>query len=71
MIIYKGKITGKDIENLDKEEQLIYYKTDDIAITIDRIEDNYVVRKKRISDNKKIDEEILRTIDETLEFIEN
>ena len=71
MIIYKRKITKEDIFNLDKKEQLIYYKTDDIAITIDRIEDKYVVRKKRISDNEKIDEKIIKPIEEILDFIEN
>lgn len=71
MIIYKRNITEEDILNLDKEEQLIYYKTDDIAITINKIEDNYVVRKKRISDNSKIYEKTIKTIEEILDFIEN
>ena len=71
MIIYKRKITKEDIENLDKEEQLIYYKTDDIAITINRIDDRYLARKKRIADNEKIDEKLLNTIDEALDFIGN
>lgn len=70
MIIYKRKITEEDIANLDKEEQLIYYKTEDFAITINRIEDEYLVRKKRISDYEKIDEKIIKTIDDALDFIE-
>lgn len=71
MIIYKRKITKEDIGNLDMEEQLIYYKTEDFAITINKIEDEYLVRKKRISDNEKIDEKLIETIDEILDFIEN
>ena len=34
MIIYKRKITLEDVANLDDGEELIYYKTDNIAITI-------------------------------------
>lgn len=46
MIIYKRKITREDVSNLDKDEQLIYYKTDTVAIVIDQSNNRYILRKK-------------------------
>lgn len=71
MIIYKRKITLEDVTNLDDGEELIYYKTDNIAITINQSNDRYIVRKKQIADNKLIDEVFLKTVDEVINFIEN
>ena len=71
MIIYKRKITEKDIGNLENEEKLIYYKADNAAVTIDKINDGYLIRKKEISENEMTDEIFLKTIDESMKFIEN
>ena len=71
MIIYKRKITSEDIGNLKNNEKLIYYKTEDIAITIDKVDDKYLVRKKEISNDETIEEIILKTVDKTLKLIEN
>ena len=71
MIIYKRKITLEDVANLDDGEELIYYKTDNIAITINQSNDRYIVRKKQIADNKLMDEVFLKTVDEVIDFIEN
>ena len=71
MIIYKRKITQEDIINLKIHEELIYYKTEDIAITVDKVDDNYVLRKRGISENELIDEIVLKTVNETMEHMEN
>lgn len=60
-----------DICNLDKDEELIYYKTDDVAIVVDKVNDKYVARKKRISDNELIEEELLKRVDEVMDFAQN
>ena len=71
MIIYKRKITLEDVANLDDGEELIYYKTDNIAITINQSNDRYIVRKKQIADNELMDESFLKTVYEVIDFIEN
>lgn len=71
MIIYKRKITPKDIINLKHHEELIYYKTEDIAITVNKVDDNHVIRKMDISENELIDEIVLKTVNKTVEHIEN
>ena len=56
MIIYKREMTLEDIANLDEDEELIYYMADNIAITINKSNNQYIVRKKQISDNELIEE---------------
>ena len=71
MIIYKRELTGEDVNNLDNDEELIYFKTDTIVISIIKIYNGYGVRIKQISNNELIDEATLNTIDEIMEYIEN
>ena len=71
MIVYKRKLTMEDVCNLDKDEELIYYKTGDVAIVVEKVNDKYVARKKRISDNELIDEELLKRVDEVMDFAWN
>lgn len=70
MIIYKRDITWEDVAGLDEDEELIYYKGDDIAVTVIQHDDRYIVRKRQISDNKIIGEAPLNTVDEVMDFIE-
>lgn len=69
MIVYKRELNADDLENLDDEEELIYYKSDKVAITIDIVKDLFIVRKKSIFDNKLIEEAFLKTIGEVMEFV--
>ncbi len=62
-------MTLEDIANLDEDEELIYYMADNIAITINKSNNQYIVRKKQISDNELIEEAFLNTIDEIMNFI--
>lgn len=71
MIVYKRKLTMEDVDNLVMDEELIYYKTEDIAIVVLKINDGYVVRKKGISENELIDEAVLKRVEEVIEFVQN
>lgn len=70
MIIYKRELEREDAENLSNNEELIYYKSEDIAITINRVENRFIVRKVRIGDGEKLQESLLNTLDEAMEFID-
>lgn len=61
----------EDVTNLDKDEELIYYKTDDVAIVILRIDERYVLRKKGISENDLIDEVLLEGLDGVMDFVKS
>lgn len=69
MIVYKRELNADDLENLDDEEELIYYKSDKVAIIIVIAKDRFLARKKLISDNKLIEESFLNTIEDVLEFV--
>lgn len=69
MIVYKRKLTVEDLINLNDDEQLVYYKNENNAITINHINDFYLVREKQISNNELIEEVTLKTINEIMEFI--
>lgn len=64
MIVYNRKIDVKDFNSMEKGEELIYYKDNNIAYTINRIIDNnnYIVRKKKIFNNQLVEEKMCKTI---------
>lgn len=69
MIIYKRELNKDDLDNLKKEEELIYYMSEEIAITINIVNDSFIARKKRIFDSKLLEESILKTSSEVIEFV--
>lgn len=70
MIVYKRLLQKKDIQNLEDDEELIYYKDNNIAFTINQTSDNYIVRKKKIFNNELIDERFLKTIEQVVKIVE-
>ena len=70
MIVYKRKVKNRDVQNLNKGEELIYYKDNNIAFTINEVNDNYVVRKKKIFNNELIDERFVQTIEQLIKIVE-
>ena len=70
MIVYNRKLEKIDISNLDDEEELIFYKDNNIAFTINKIDDSYVLRKKKIFNNELIDERFLKTIEQVVKIVE-
>ena len=69
MIIYKQKLKKEHIMDLRKNEELIYYKSNEVAICINNLEDRFVVRKKRISNNELIKESFFKSIEKIMEFV--
>ena len=68
MIVYKRKLEIEDIGNLSNDEELIYYRDEEIAFTVIKVKDKYMARKKVICSNEKIDEKVLNNIGEVIEF---
>ena len=70
MIVYNRKLEKKDILSLRDEEELIFYKDNNIAFTINQIDNNYVWRKKRIFNNELVDERFLKTAEQIIKVVE-
>ena len=70
LIVYNRKMEKKDILNLDTEEELIFYKNNNIAFTLNHVNGNYVLRKKKIFNNELIDERFIKTAEQILKIVE-
>ena len=70
LIVYNRKLEKKDILNLRAEEELIFYKDNNIAFTINQIDNNYVLRKKKIFNNELVDERFLKTTEQIIKVVE-
>ena len=70
LIVYNRKLEKKDILNLRDEEELIFYKDNNIAFTINQIDNNYILRKKKIFNNEVIDERFVKTADQLIKIVE-
>ena len=70
LIVYNRKLEKIDISNLDDEEELIFYKDNNIAFTINKIDDSYVLRKKKIFNNELIDERFVKTGEQIVKIVE-
>lgn len=70
MIVYNRKLEKKDILSLRDEEELIFYKDNNIAFTINQIDNNYVLRKKKIFNNELVDERFLKTVEQIIKVVE-
>lgn len=70
LIVYNRKLEKKDILSLRDEEELIFYKDNNIAFTINQIDNNYILRKKKIFNNEVIDERFVKTADQLIKIVE-
>lgn len=70
MIVYNRKIEKKDILSLQGSEELIFYKDNNIAFTINQVDNNYIIRKKKIFNNEVIDERFVKTADQLIKIVE-
>lgn len=70
LIVYNRKLEKKDILSLRDEEELIFYKDNNIAFTINQIDNNYVLRKKKIFNNELVDERFLKTAEQIIKVVE-
>lgn len=67
-IVYKRKLKKEDFINFD--EQIIYYKDDNIAFIIVKADNTYFVRKKKIFNNQLMLEIAAKTINQILKIVE-
>lgn len=67
-IVYKRKLKKEDFVNFD--EQIIYYKDDNIAFIIVQADNTYFVRKKKIFNNQLMLEIAAKTINQILKIVE-
>lgn len=67
-IVYKRKLKKEDFVNFD--EQIIYYKDDNIAFIIVQTDNTYFVRKKKIFNNQLMLEMAAKTINQVLKIVE-
>lgn len=67
-IVYKRKLKKEDFVNFD--EQIIYYKDDNIAFIIVQTDNTYFVRKKKIFNNQLMLEIAAKTINQVLKIVE-
>ena len=70
LIVYNRKIEKKDILSLKDSEELIFYKDNNIAFTINQVYNYYIIRKKKIFNNEGIDERFVKTADQLIKIVE-
>lgn len=70
MIVYRRGLKKEDILNLDDDEELIYYKDNNIAFTILEVDNNYVLRKKKIFNNQLVSERFVKTPEQVIKVVE-
>lgn len=70
MIVYKRKLKKEDVQQLDDNEELIYYYSNNIAYTIVSIDNSYAVRKKKVFNNQLVEERMLKTIEQVIKVVE-
>lgn len=70
MIVYKRKLKKEDVQQLDDNEELIYYYSNNIAYTIVSVDNSYAVRKKKVFNNQLVEEKMLKTIEQVVKVVE-
>ena len=70
LIVCNRKIEKRDILSLKDSEELIFYKDNNIAFTINQVDNNYIIRKKKIFNNEVIDERFVKTADQLIKIVE-
>ena len=71
MIGYKRKLEkGMWFKYLEDDEELIYYKDNNIAFTVNQVNNSFVIRKKKIFNNEMIDERFMKTPEQIIKIVE-
>ena len=70
MIVYNRLIKKDDFRQLDDDEEIIYYKDNNIAFTINQVNDSYVIRKKKIFNNQLMMERFVKTSEQVIKIME-
>lgn len=67
-IVYKRKLKKEDF--IDFDEQIIYYKDDNIGFIIVKQDNTYFIRKKKIFNNHLMLEMVVKTVSQALKVVE-
>ena len=66
-IVYNRPL--KEADFLDFRDQIIYFKDNNIAYIIVEKDNNYIMRKKKIFNNRQIEEQNVKTIAQILKKV--
>lgn len=67
-IVYKRKLKKEDF--IDFQDQIIYYKDDNIAFIIVKKDNAFFVRKKKIFNNQQMSETSVKTVAQVIKIVE-
>lgn len=67
MIVYNRKLKEADFQ--DFRDQIIFFKDSNIAYVIVEKDNNYIMRKKKIFNNRQIEERNIKTISQVLKIV--
>lgn len=67
IIVYNRQLKETDFQ--DFCDQIIFFKDSNIAYIIVEKENNYIMRKKKIFNNRQIEERNLKTISQILKIV--
>lgn len=70
MIVYNREITKNDVLNLEQDEELIYYRDNNIAYTINHLDNSFIIRKKKIFNNQIVDERTVKTVEQIIKVVD-
>ena len=68
LIVYKRQLKEADFQNF--RDQIIYFKDGNIAYIIVEKDNNYIMRKKKIFNNRQIEERNDKTISQILKIVQ-
>ena len=66
-IVYNWQLKEADFQ--DFRDQIIYFKDNKIAYIIVEKDNNYIMRKKKIFNNRQIEEQTVKTIAQILKKV--
>lgn len=66
-IIYKRELKKEDFQ--DFQDQIIFYKDDNIAFVIVKQDNTFFIRKKKIFNNQQMEESTVKTIKQVLKLV--
>ena len=67
LIVYKRQLEEADFQ--DFRDQIIFFKDSNIAYIIVEKENNYIMRKKKIFNNRQIEERNVKTVSQILKIV--
>jgi len=66
-LVYKRALKKEDFN--DFKEQIMFFKDNNIAYIIVKKDSNYIIRKKKIFNNKQISERTAKTVSQVLKIV--